>query len=96
MLRWRLESGSVVFLVKSSYEHFFSNSLVDGTHYVGIDANFDNLKEKTTLVYSQEVEDIKYLEYVANNAKLLMRELRYHKVTSAVARALLADEGRLE
>jgi len=95
-LRWRLESGSVVFLVKSSYEHFFSNSLVDGTHYVGIDANFDNLKEKTTIVYSQEVEDVKYLENVANNAKLLMRELSYQKVTSAVARALLTDEGRKE
>mmetsp|Transcript_3951 Transcript_3951/g.13731 ORF Transcript_3951/g.13731 Transcript_3951/m.13731 type:complete len:219 (+) Transcript_3951:2118-2774(+) len=91
-LRWRLESGSVFFLVRLSYQHFFSNSLVDGIHYISIDAKLDNLREKTSIVHSQEVEDVKYLENVAKNAKLHVAELTYLKVTSAVARALLLDK----
>ena len=34
--RWRMESGSVLFLVKSNFKHFYSDKLVDGVHTTSI------------------------------------------------------------
>uniref|UniRef100_A0A7R9TLN2 Glycosyl transferase CAP10 domain-containing protein n=1 Tax=Micromonas pusilla TaxID=38833 RepID=A0A7R9TLN2_MICPS len=90
-LRWRLGSGSVVFIVKSSYEHLYSNLLTDGVHYIGIDSDLSDLLEKTSIITSHEAVDVQYLENVVSNALMQMKELTYPKVVAAVASALHKD-----
>jgi hypothetical protein len=91
-LRWRLESGSVVFKVASSYEHFYSNMLVDGTHYISVNSDMSDLLEKTSMIQSQRPEDVQYLKKIAENARLLMTELTYFKLVSSVGSAISEGE----
>ena len=44
--RWGTESGSVLFLVKSNFKHFYSDQLVDGVHFVGISEDLHDLAAK--------------------------------------------------
>ena len=83
--RWRMESGSVVFVVKSNFEHYYTKRLVDGTHYVGVAADLSDLAEKTELVSRTDAASIRKMERVAENARALMRELTYERVVADVA-----------
>lgn len=87
-LRWRLESGSVVFSVESVYKNYFSDMLADGFHYITIARDFSELLEKTSLVLSDEARDFHFLSKVATNAKNILSGVKYSDVVLAVAQEL--------
>ncbi len=89
--RWRMESGSVVFMVKSKFAHYYSDSLVDGVHYVGISDDLSDLTERTRIVTDESAENVAKLSRIASNAARLMREkYTYDKVVVDVADVLFA------
>ena len=86
--RWRMESGSVVFLVQSSFKHYYSDKLKDGVHYIGIAPDLSDLVEKTRLVTRSDAESVRRMRDIARNARELMRELTYDRVVEDVAARL--------
>jgi hypothetical protein len=89
--RWRMESGSVVFMVKSKFAHYYSDALVDGVHYVGISDDLSDLAERTRIVTDESAENVAKLSRIASNAARLMREkYTYDKVVVDVADVLFA------
>jgi hypothetical protein len=93
--RWRMESGSVVFIVKSKFAHYYSDELEDGVHYVGIAADLSDLIERTRIVTDETEENLAKLSRIASNAARLMREkYTYDKVVVDVADKLFAGNAR--
>lgn len=93
--RWRMESGSVVFIVKSKFAHYYSDALEDGVHYVGIAADLSDLIERTRIVTNETAENLAKLSQIASNAARLMREkYTYDKVVVDVADKLFAGNAR--
>ena len=89
--RWRMESGSVVFMVKSKFAHYYSDALVDGVHYVGISDDLSDLAERTRIVTDESAENVAKLSRIASNAARLMREkYTYDKVVVDVTDVLFA------
>ena len=83
--RWRMESGSVLFLVKSNFKHFYSDKLVDGVHFIGISADLHDLVEKTKIVTNTDGESLARLREIAANARALMQEFTYERVVKGVS-----------
>jgi hypothetical protein len=86
---WRMASGSVVFLVRSDYKHYFSGLLVEGVHYIGVRRDLSDLIERTKVITQTDNATVAYLSQVAANARALMRELEYDEVVERVAQSLL-------
>eukprot|EP00982_Pelagococcus_subviridis_P007582 30667-Pelagococcus_subviridis.AAC.4 len=82
--RWRLESGSVLFQVRSSFESHFSARLVNGVHYVLLSANLSDLVGKTTIITSNEQRDIGYLTTLATNARGVLKTISYDDAVQEV------------
>lgn len=86
---WRMASGSVVFLVQSDYKHYFSDRLVEGMHYIGVQRDLSDLIECTRIVTRTDNATVFHLSQIAANARALMRELQYDEVVERVAQSLL-------
>jgi len=93
-LSWRLQSGSVVFIVESSYANFFSRYLVDGVHYFSISRDLSNLREKTSIIQSNDTKIMQKLSQMADSSRLLMEGLNYASTLTDVARALQGSSPR--
>ena len=87
-LRWRLASGSVVFRVRSSYESYTSQRLIDGVHYVELSPDFTDLDEKLSILLSDASHDIKYLEGITRNSRTILRDTDYASIVHRVAMEL--------
>ena len=83
--RWRMESGSVVFLVKSQYTHYYSDALEDGVHYVGISADLSDLVERTRVVADDDPDVVERLAQIAANASALMQLYTYERAVRDIA-----------
>lgn len=88
--RWRMESGSVVFLVQSNFKHYYTDKLKDGVHYIGIAPDLSDLVEKTRLVTKTDPESLTRMRQIAGNARARMRELTYERAVEDVAGRLFA------
>ena len=86
---WRMASGSVVFLVQSDYKHYFSDRLVEGMHYIGVQRDLSDLIERTKVITQTDNATVVHLSQIAANARALMRELEYDEVVERVAQSLL-------
>jgi len=86
--RWRMESGSVVFLVKSQYTHYYSDALEDGVHYVGISADLSDLVERTRVVADDDPDVVERLAQIAANASALMQLYTYERAVRDIATRL--------
>jgi hypothetical protein len=86
--RWRMESGSVVFLVKSQYTHYYSDALEDGVHYVGISADLSDLVERTRVVADDDPNVVERLAQIAANASALMQLYTYERAVRDIATRL--------
>ena len=82
--RWRMESGSVLFLVKSNFKHYYSDKLVDGIHYIGISGDLHDLVEKTKIITNTDGESLTKLRDITANARALMQEFTYERVVKGV------------
>jgi hypothetical protein len=80
--RWRMESGSVLFLVKSNFK------LVDGIHYIGISEDLHDFVEKTKIVTNTDSESLSRMREIAPNARALMQEFTYERVVKGVSHRL--------
>ncbi len=87
-LLWRLQTGSTVFRVQSSFENYFTKSLSDGIHFISIARDLSNLLEKSTIIRSNERLDQRYLVSVARAAKHLVGGIKYSNVVKEVAEKL--------
>ena len=87
-LRWRLESGSVVFRVHSSYENYYSKHLVEGEHFIGISPDLTESAERTSILLSSSNSDVRYLEMIATRSKKLTRAIEYATVVSDITAQL--------
>ena len=86
--RWRMESGSVLFLVKSNFKHYYSDKLVDGIHYIGISGDLHDLVEKTKIITNTDGESLTKLRDITANARALMQEFTYERVVKGVSHRL--------
>ena len=86
--RWRMESGSVLFLVKSNFKHYYSDKLVDGVHYIGISGDLHDLVEKTKIITNTDGESLTKLRDITANARALMQEFTYERVVKGVSHRL--------
>ncbi len=86
--RWRMESGSVLFLVKSNFKHYYSDKLVDGVHYIGISGDLHDLVEKTKIITNTDGESLTKLRDITANARALMQEFTYERVVTDVSNRL--------
>ena len=85
--RWRFASGSVVFMVESSYVNMYSGHIRDGVHYISVSADLRELASVTSVVLREEMDS--ELERISNNAADLMRtHFTYEKVCQVVAKNL--------
>lgn len=86
-LRWRLESGSVVFMVESSYVNILSEALVEGVHYLRISPDLSDLGSVTSIVLQQDMDDV--LHNISLNSKLLMKtHFAYSDIVNRIAHQL--------
>ena len=83
-----MESGSVVFLVKSQYTHYYSDALEDGVHYVGISADLSDLVERTRVVADDDPNVVERLAQIAANASALMQLYTYERAVRDIATRL--------
>jgi len=86
--RWRMESGSILFLVKSNFKHYYSDKLVDGIHYIGISGDLHDLVEKTKIVTNTDSESLSRMREITANARALMQEFTYERVVKGVSHRL--------
>ena len=86
--RWRMENGSVLFLVKSNFKHYYSDKLVDGVHYIGISGDLHDLVEKTKIATNIDSESLSRMREIAANARALMQEFTYERVVKGVSHRL--------
>jgi len=86
--RWRMESGSVLFLVKSNFKHYYSDKLVDGVHFIGISEDLHDLVEKTKIATNTDSESLSRMREIAANARALMQEFTYERVVKGVSHRL--------
>ena len=85
--RWRFESGSVVFMVDSSYVNMYSGHIFDGIHYIRVSADLADLTSVTSIILEEEMDS--KLESISKNAAELMRtQFTYTTVTRSVAKRL--------
>ena len=86
--RWRMESGSVLFVVKSHFKHFYSHKLVDGVHFIGISEDLHDLAAKTKIVTNTDSELLARMREIAANARALLQECTYERVVTNVSNRL--------
>ena len=85
--KWRLESGSVVFLVDSMFTNMYSDFIRDGEHYIRISSDLSNLASTTSLILREDADAM--LENITINAKTLMRNFfSYGSVVTRVSEVL--------
>ena len=83
-----MESGSVLFLVKSNFKHYYSDKLVDGVHFIGISEDLHDFVEKTKIVTNTDSESLSRMREIAANARALMQEFTYERVVKGVSHRL--------
>ena len=86
---WRYATQSVVFKVESDYVNIYSNSLLDGVHYIGLNANLSDLLPKTAIITSNDTDTLKYLEKIAENARQTITAFSYGSEVERVAQVLM-------
>ena len=87
-LRWRLNTHSVVFKVKSEYVHHYSHVLKDGVHFIGVEKDMSDLLSKTSIILENDERNLRFLENVSHNARKAMKDITYQNAASEAARAL--------
>lgn len=86
-LRWRLESGSVVFMVESSYVNIMSEALVEGVHYLRISPDLSNLGSVTSIVLQKDMDET--LRNISLNSKMLMKtHFAYRNIVNRISHHL--------
>ena len=83
-----MESGSVLFLVKSNFKHYYSDKLVDGVHFIGISEDLHDFVEKTKIVTNTDSESFSRMREIAANARALMQEFTHERVVKGVSHRL--------
>ena len=83
-----MESGSVLFVVKSHFKHFYSHKLVDGVHFIGISEDLHDLAAKTKIVTNTDGESLARLREIAANARAFIQEFTYERVVTDVSNRL--------
>ena len=86
---WRYASRSVVFKVESDYVNMFSNILLDGVHYIGLNASLSDLLSKTSLITSNDTDTLKHLENITENARRSVTAVTYYSEVERVAQVLM-------
>jgi len=87
--RWRQESDSVIFMVKSNFATYYSNRLQAGIHYIEISGDLSDLTEKTKVITSTADEDVQLLRNLRRNSVAAMKELTYSKAVKEIATTFL-------
>jgi Glycosyl transferase family 90 len=85
---WRLRSGSVVFLVESEFDNFYSERLVPWRHYVPVKRNLDDIVERTKMVNSSDLKDVALLSLISSTAANLMESITYESQVIRFAKDL--------
>ena len=86
--RWGMESGTVLFLVKLNFKHFYSEQLVDGVHFIEISEDLHDLAAKTKIVTNTDGESLARLREIAANARAFIQEFTYERVVTDVSNRL--------
>ena len=67
---------------------------MDGVHYFSISRDLSNLRDKTSIIQSNDTKIIQKLSKMADSSRLLMEGLNYASTLTDVARALQGTSPR--
>jgi hypothetical protein len=94
-LRWRLQSGSVIFRIEGPHINQYILALRPWKHYVPIAADLSDLEDKTSLITSDSAATVQLLKEIARAASVYSKKFTLESEIERVARALsiILDQG---
>ena len=87
--RWRQETDSVIFTVKSNFVTYFSRYFQPGIHYVEISRDLSDLVRKTKIILSTADEEIQHLLHLRRNVAAASKQLTYSNIVKEVTATIL-------